>query len=167
MILIYTGNGKGKTSACVGQAIRAMGQNLVVVFVQFMKKDNQAGEQLLLHKLLGDKFFAGGCGFFQKEEDRDKHREYAVKVCDFVIKNIAIANMIILDESIYALSAGLITRSEIENMISKAQEHNVHLVFSGRNTPDWLIENADLVTEMMEIKHPWQKGVIATKGIEF
>lgn len=167
MILVYTGNGKGKTSACIGQAIRAMGQNLTVFFVQFMKKDNQAGEQVLLHKLLEHNFYVGGCGFFQKEQDRAMHRDFAVRTYNLAVKNISSVNMIILDESLYALSAGILTREEIESIVNKANDARVHLVFSGRNAPDWLIEHADLVTEMVEIKHHWQKGIMATKGIEF
>lgn len=167
MILVYTGNGKGKTSACIGQAIRAMGQDLTVFFVQFMKKHVQAGEQIFLHKLLEQNFFVGGCGFFKKEEHREEHRDFALKTYNLAIKNMANVNMLILDESLYALSAGLLTRSEIEDIINKANVLNVHLVLSGRNAPDWLIECADLVTEMLEVKHPWQKGISATKGIEF
>ena len=64
MILIYTGNGKGKTSACVGQALRALGQDLRVGFGQFMKKDVHAGEQVMLQRLLGENYRAGGRGFF-------------------------------------------------------------------------------------------------------
>lgn len=167
MILIYTGNGKGKTSACIGQAIRAMGQNLDVFFIQFMKQDNQAGEQVILRKLLKHNFFAGGCGFFRKEQERATHRDFAIKAYNLAVKNIATSNMIILDESLYALSAKLLTISEIKDIICKANDAKVHLVLSGRNAPDWLIEHADLVTEMLEVKHPWQNGVVATMGIEF
>jgi cob(I)alamin adenosyltransferase len=78
MILIYTGNGKGKTSACVGQALRALGQGLRVAFGQFMKKEGVGGEQLVLAQLLGEKFRAGGLGFLRVEEDRPKHREAAL-----------------------------------------------------------------------------------------
>lgn len=64
MILVYTGDGKGKTSACVGQTVRALGQNMVVAFGQFMKRDGQAGEQAMLAKLLGRAFFCRRAGFF-------------------------------------------------------------------------------------------------------
>lgn len=70
MILVYTGNGKGKTSACVGQAVRALGQNMTVAFGQFMKRDGQAGEQRMLAQWLGPRFLAGGEGFLRREEDR-------------------------------------------------------------------------------------------------
>ena len=78
MIIVYTGKGKGKTSACVGQAARALGQGLRVAFGQFMKRDGQAGEQKILRELLApSRFLAGGEGFFRREEDRPIHRAAA------------------------------------------------------------------------------------------
>ena len=77
MILVYTGTGKGKTSACVGQALRALGQNMRVAFGQFMKKDVGAGEQVMLARLLGADFLAGGKGFLRREEDVPAHRRAA------------------------------------------------------------------------------------------
>ncbi len=167
LILVYTGNGKGKTSACVGQAVRAMGQGLKLAFVQFMKRDEQAGEQQMLHKLLGENFFAGGLGFFRNEEERPPHREAAINALAWVSARIKDMDMLILDESLYALHAGLLDKTEIEALVLKAKEHKTHLVFSGRNAPDWLVQMAHLVTEMGEIKHPWQQGIKASKGIEY
>ena len=106
MILVYTGDGKGKTSACVGQTVRALGQNMVVAFGQFMKRDGQAGEQAMLARLLGE-------------------------------------------------------------LMALARARDCHLVLSGRSAPEWLIDAADLVTSMTEIKHPWRTGVKAAPGIEF
>ena len=80
VILVYTGNGKGKTSACVGQAVRALGQNMTVAFGQFMKRDGQAGEQRMLAQWLGPRFLAGGEGFLRREEDRPAHRAAALRV---------------------------------------------------------------------------------------
>ncbi len=167
LILIYTGNGKGKTSACVGQAIRAIGQDFKLAFVQFMKRDEQAGEQKMLKTLLGDNFFVGGLGFFRKEEERPKHREAALNTLEWLTNRVASMDMLILDESLYALHADLLKQEEIESLIALAAEHKTHLVFSGRNAPEWLILIAHLVTEMGEIKHPWQQGIKASKGIEY
>ena len=75
MIIVYTGNGKGKTSACIGQAMRALGRDFAVGFGQFMKQPGCAGEQTVLARLLGDDFLAGGKGFLRREEDRPAHRE--------------------------------------------------------------------------------------------
>ena len=167
MILVYTGDGKGKTSACVGQTVRAMGQGMTVAFGQFMKRAGQAGEQAMLAKLLGENFFAGGLGFLRNEADRPAHREAALRVLEWAREQLAQVDMLVLDEALYALSAGILERQELEQLMAVARERKRHLVFSGRNAPDWLIEAADLVTSMTEIKHPWRMGVKAAPGIEF
>lgn len=168
MLLVYTGNGKGKTSASTGQAIRAHGQGFRVYFVQFMKSDVQAGEQRLLPEILGkDHFFTGGCGFFRNEKDRPKHREKAEATLAWCYSVLPNADMLVADEMLYALGQCLITREELEALIDACAAANVHLVVSGRGLPEWLEEKADLVTEMREIKHPWQSGIAATKGVEF
>lgn len=167
MIIVYTGNGKGKTSACVGQTIRAMGQDISVAFAQFMKKDQQAGEQKMLAHLLGDKYLAGGRGFLRSAQERPAHREAAKATLDWALARLPHVGMLVLDECLYALSAEILTREEVEDLLEKAQSHTTHVVLSGRNMPDWLRERADLVTEMGEIKHPWQQGIAATVGIEY
>ena len=75
--------------------------------------------------------------------------------------------MLILDECLYALDAGILTRQEVEALMAETRATGRHLVLSGRNAPDWLVREADLVTEMGEIKHPWRAGVKAAPGIEF
>ena len=166
MILIYTGRGKGKTSASVGQAMRALGQGLSVGFAQFIKRPDQAGEQQILKSLLGANFRAGGLGFMRKPEDFQPQRQAALELLAWA-KGLTV-QMLILDEAIYALGLKLLLREEVLGLIStRASDPALHLVLSGRDAPDWLIEAADLVTEMREIKHPWQKGVCAIKGIEF
>ncbi len=72
-----------------------------------------------------------------------------------------------LDETLYALKAGILERSEVEELMDAARRTRCHLVLSGRDAPDWLVEVADLVTEMGEIKHPWRAGIKAAPGIEF
>lgn len=167
MILIYTGNGKGKTSACVGQALRALGQNLRVGFGQFMKKDVRAGEQVLLERLLGENFRAGGRGFFRREEERAEHRAAAMTLLAWARERLPRLDMLVLDESLYALRAGLLERAEVEALLRESREASCHLVLSGRDAPQWLMDMADLVTDMGEIKHPAQHGVMAQRGIEF
>lgn len=167
MILIYTGNGKGKTSACVGQALRALGQELRVGFGQFMKKDVRAGEQVLLKRLLGENFRAGGRGFFRREEEREEHRAAARTLLSWARERLPRLDMLVLDESLYALRAGLLERAEVEALLREARELSCHLVLSGRDAPQWLMDMADLVTDMGEVKHPAQSGVKAQRGIEF
>ena len=167
MILVYTGNGKGKTSACVGQAVRAVGAGLRVAFVQFMKKEGVAGEQLVLYQLLGEKYRAGGRGFLRTEEDRPLHREAALNTLHWVFEILPHVDMLVLDETLYALSAGILLPEEVRGLMDKARGCKVHLVLSGRGLPAWLEDEADLVTEMEERKHPWQQGHGAVRGIEF
>ncbi|MBQ4567191.1 MAG: cob(I)yrinic acid a,c-diamide adenosyltransferase [Desulfovibrio sp.] len=167
MILVYTGNGKGKTSACVGQTVRALGQGLRVAFGQFMKQDGQAGEQAQLARWLGQSFCAGGQGFLLREEDRPRHRAAAGQLLAWAHRQLPHVDMLVLDESLYALQNGLLRREELETLMRLAREQGRHLVLSGRGAPDWLVEAADLVTDMGEVKHPWQTGVKATPGIEF
>ncbi|MCL2124314.1 MAG: cob(I)yrinic acid a,c-diamide adenosyltransferase [Desulfovibrionaceae bacterium] len=167
MILVYTGNGKGKTSACVGQVMRAVGAGLRVAFVQFMKKEGMAGEQLVLYQLLGEKFRAGGRGFLRTEEDRPQHREAALNTLHWAFETLPHVDMLVLDELLYALGAGVLLPEEVRGIVDKARNCNVHLVLSGRGLPGWLEEEADLITEMEERKHPWQQGHGAVRGIEF
>ncbi len=167
MIIIYTGNGKGKTSACVGQAIRAHGNALHVCFAQFMKSDQQTGEQKFLQRLLKEDFFIGGKGFFTKEEQRAEHRAAAVRVLTWAQEKSSTADMLILDECLYALKSGLVTQEEVTELIRLCNDTKVHLVLSGRGLPEWLTNLADIVSEIADIKHACKKGVPATIGIEF
>ena len=168
MILIYTGNGKGKTSACVGQALRVKGQGKRVVFGQFFKHPGQAGEQKELAILLGDDFCAQGPGFYLGEQDNiDKHKEVAREMLDWARKKLPGSFMLVLDEAIYALSAGILDDAELKAIITLCRENDVHLVLSGRGAPDWLVEEAEMVSEINEVKHHMRSGHKARAGIEF
>ncbi len=168
MLLIYTGEGKGKTSAATGQCIRALGAGLRVGFAQFMKRDGQAGEQNILAQLLGEMFFAGGKGFFKKEADRADHQQAAAEVLAWATAALdQDLDMLILDELLYALGAGLLRQEDILALLKQTEQSNTHLVLTGRGLPDWLQQRADLVTEMLPVKHPFDKGIKAQRGIEF
>lgn len=168
MILLYIGPGKGKTSACVGQCLRAHGQGLVVAFGQFMKRDNLAGEQAVLYKLLDQRFLAGGIGFFRHEGERPAQRAAAQNVLHWAHKQLADgAQMLILDEACNALERGLLLEDEMRDLCQLCRTANCHLVLSGRNAPQWLQDETDLVTRMDAVKHPYTQGVPAQKGIEF
>ena len=167
MLLVYTGHGKGKTSACVGQAARAHGHGLRVCFAQFMKRPNRAGEQKVLAGLLGQGFYAGGKGFFRKKEAREEHRQAVLDVLGWAENALPEADLLVLDESLYALGSGLLLEEELRRIIALAKQRGTHLVLSGRGLPDWLRREADMITEMGEIKHPFAEGRTALKGIEF
>lgn len=167
MLLIYTGNGKGKTSACVGQAIRARGQGLAVAFGQFMKRGDQAGEQEMLKGLLGENFLASGAGFY-RDADHETHREKAVELLRWAGERLDRgAEMLILDEALYALNHGLVLEDELRAIMDRCRDQDRHLVLSGRGAPAWLVERADIVSDIAEVKHVYAHGGKARRGIEF
>ncbi|MFC2092660.1 cob(I)yrinic acid a,c-diamide adenosyltransferase [Bacteroidota bacterium] len=168
-IQIYTGNGKGKTTAAIGQAVRAAGHRLKTYIVQFMK-DHPYGEVESLKSLKQlitlEQF--GNDEFVLKREHPDKK--------DVELANNALAkargkmlsgmfDLIILDEICVAIYFRLLDVNEVLKLIEEKPEQ-VELILTGRYCPDELIDKADLVTEMKEVKHYYQKGIIARKGIE-
>lgn len=176
MIIIYTGNGKGKTSASVGQAVRALGQGFEVSFAQFMKSGRVAGEQHLLFRLLGEAFFCNGKGFYRgRQEESAPHRAAVRETLAWVHNrldappknNPCSGRMLILDEALYALGHGLLLEDELRAVMNICRERGIHLVLSGRGLPGWLKNEADLISEIQEIKHPLQSGNKALPGIEF
>ncbi len=168
MLLIYTGNGKGKTSACVGQTVRALGRGLRVAFGQFMKRADQAGEQKVLGQLLGAGFCARGAGFYRDQADYPRHRARVEEVLGWARARLEEGlDMLVLDETLYALGAGLLTAEELTALLDACSARGCHLVLSGRGAPDWLVERADIVSEIGEIKHAHAQGVPARPGIEF
>lgn len=167
MLLIYTGNGKGKTSACVGQAVRALGQGLRVAFGQFMKRDGQAGEQRMLAQLLGAGFFASGSGFYRDPAEFSRHREGALRLMAWAGEVVARVDMLVLDEALYALGHDLVSKDELEELVRLCAAHGCHLVLSGRGAPQWLIDQADIVSDITEVRHVFARGARAQAGIEF
>ena len=168
MIIIYTGNGKGKTSASTGQAIRAIGQNKKVAFGQFFKPAHQAGEQKILAELLDDNFFPHGCGFYFGEEEKfAQQRSLALELLNWAKAKAGKCFMLVLDEALYALDSKLLSEQELKGLVELCRENNTHLVLSGRGLPAWLVEEADLISEINEIKHPFYSGQKAQAGIEF
>ena len=101
------------------------------------------------------------------EEEREEHRAAALTLLEWARERLPHLDMLLLDESLYALRAGLLERAEVEALLEEARAASCHLVLSGRDAPQWLMDMADLVTEMGEIKHPAQSGVSAQRGIEF
>jgi len=157
LIQVYTGDGKGKTTAALGLALRAAGRNMKVLIVQFMKKWDY-GE---LHSVeLIPNITLKTFGTIDYEE--------AEKAFSFGVKGMQSGNydIVIFDELNMALYYDLL---DIEEVVKKIKEkpRNVEIVITGRRAPQEIIEIADLVTEMKEIKHPYQKGIEARKGIEY
>jgi len=169
LIQVYTGNGKGKTSAAFGLALRAMGRGLKVYIIQFIKGGFDYGELYVADKLPNLTLKAFGRGKFVTEkpprrEDVDSANE-ALTLAEEKVKS-GEYDVVILDEINVALSLKLIDIRRVMEML-KTKPNHVELVLTGRSAPDTLVRVADLVTEMKEIKHPYNEGFSARKGIEY
>ncbi len=163
---VYTGNGKGKTTAAMGLAVRAAGRGLTVKIVQFMK-GRDTGELASIKKLGIELVRASQCTkFFHAMSDEEKAalRTGACEVLGLIDTWLNHADLLILDESLGALTCGVLTLDELLHIMES--RGGTEVVLTGRNAPDEIIEKADLVTEMREIKHYMQNGIGARKGIE-
>jgi len=168
-IQIYTGNGKGKTTAAIGQAVRAAGSGLISYIAQFMKEFpyNEINSIKHLKEWITIEQFAGDEFVYKKEppgkKEIDKaHRGLAVAKAKMLSKKY---DLIILDEVCVSIYFGLFSDEEILTFMKQKPE-NIELILTGRYCPDKLLDKADLVTEMKEIKHYYQEGITARKGIE-
>ena len=172
LVIVYTGNGKGKTTAALGLALRAIGYEHKVCMLQFIKGSWHYGEMDSSKKLEPNfELIAIGKGFVGILDDnspREEHEKYAaeaLRICREKI-NSGKYNVVILDEVNYAINLGLIDVQEIIKII-KEKPSNLDLVLTGRDVKEEIVELADLVTEMKEIKHPFKSGIKAKKGIDF
>jgi len=173
MIYIFTGNGKGKTTSSIGQAIRSLGQGKKILMIQFIKSEKwETGEEKIIKKLEPDfKLIKGGEGFVGIMGDNfpiKVHKEAAKKTLKIAEKEIFRKrfDLIILDEINVAISLKLIPLKKVLSIIKKVPS-DIDLILTGRGADKKLIEMADLVTEFREIKHPFQKGILGTKGREY
>jgi cob(I)alamin adenosyltransferase len=172
LIIVYTGDGKGKTTAALGLALRAVGRAKKVLMLQFIKGSWDYGE---LHsaKRLAPEFELvpmgeGFVGIIDDTKPFETHRLSAQETLTAAREKIlsGIYDVVILDEVNYAVRGRLIELQPILDLLKDKPPH-VHVVLTGRNARPELIEMADLVTEMKEIKHPYQKGILAQKGIDY
>jgi len=170
LILLYTGNGKGKTTAALGQVLRAAGHGFKAAVIQFIKNMENTGEIRTAKKILAEhlEIYPMGTGFTWDAKDKEELPLAAEKGWILAKEKIRSGNygMIILDELTYALNYGLLDQNEVIRFLEE-KPSRLHIIITGRDADDKLIDLADLVTEMREIKHPYQKGVKAIKGIEF
>ena len=172
LVIVYTGNGKGKTTAALGMALRAIGYDHKVCMLQFIKGSWHYGEMDSSKKLEPNfELIAVGKGFVGILDDnspREEHEKYAaeaVRICREKIFSEKY-DVIILDEVNYAITLGLIDVQEIIKII-KEKHSELDLVLTGRDVKEEIVELADLVKEMKEIKHPFKSGIKAKKGIDF
>ncbi|MHC1724655.1 MAG: cob(I)yrinic acid a,c-diamide adenosyltransferase [Syntrophobacteraceae bacterium] len=169
LLIVFTGNGKGKTTAALGMAMRAAGHGMQVLILQFIKGTWAYGELQSLKSIDEVRIKTLGSGFTWKKENLDEDRRLAEKGWEEAQREMSRGyyQMIVLDELNIVLSYGLLS---LEPVLAALEQRppGVHVVATGRNAPEDLIRIADLVTEMKVVKHPFHdRGLKARKGIEF
>lgn len=172
LLVIYTGHGKGKTTAALGMSLRAVGWGHKVCILQFIKGSWKYGELKGIKRLAPEVELRtvgqGFVGIIDDDKPIEEHRKAAREGLAEAREVLASGayDIVILDELSVALQLKLVDQSDVESML-EAKNDQQHLVITGRDAPDWLIERADLVTEMREIKHPFQAGIEAQKGVDW
>lgn len=170
LVLLYTGDGKGKTTAALGLAFRALGRGLRVAVLQFVKGRWPTGERTLAERglLPGLDWQVLGEGFTWEGDDPSIHAEAAR--AGWVKARAAIEagahDVVILDEITHPLATGWIDVGELIAVL-RARRHDMHVVLTGRHAPAPLVDAADLVTEMRKVKHPFDAGVKALPGVDY
>ena len=169
-ILIFTGDGKGKSTASFGMAVRAAGHGQRILILQFMKSDASTGELIGLRDKLGIDIRQMGLGFVPKP-DHPKypaHKEAAQKAFAVAVQAMQSGDydLLILDEICGTVTAGLVLEQQVLETIAASRD-DLNIVLTGRNATIKMIEMADTVTEMVPLKHALETGIPAREGIEF
>ena len=172
LIQVYTGKGKGKTTAAMGLALRALGHGMRVCIIQFLKKERRSGEIEAIKRCRGIKIlYAEGVLPVKRpvrEQELKRLRQSlaeALSECENIIRSKKY-DVVILDEINFAMSRGLVS-SEAVLELMETKPGSVELVLTGRGAPRRVLQRANLVTRMEEVKHPFSRGVKARKGIEY
>ncbi|MBC2727313.1 cob(I)yrinic acid a,c-diamide adenosyltransferase [Desulfosporosinus sp.] len=170
LVQIYTGNGKGKSTAAFGLALRAVGHGFKVYIIQFMKGNDSYGELDGVKRLSPECRLEnfGGPGWVHKGEYLEENIQEAKKAF-LRAQEVVLSgkwDLVILDELVNAIWFELIPENKVMELLNSKPSH-VELIMTGRNASQTLIERADLVTEMVQRKHPYEKGIMARKGIEY
>ncbi len=171
LVIVHTGKGKGKSSAAFGMIFRCIAHRIPCAVVQYIKGGMSTGERNLIQEnfLEQCKFFTMGEGFTWETQDKERDilmTQRAWELSKQLIENPEI-KMVLLDEINISIRYGYLSIEEVVDFLSQNKPADTHVVLTGRNANEKLIEIADLVTEMEMIKHPFRSGVKAQKGIEF
>lgn len=169
-LLVFTGDGKGKTTAALGMALRAAGHRQRVLFVQFVKADASTGEVAAVQHLPGLRLVQAGLGFVPQptHSSYPAHRAAALAGLDLVAQALRddTAELVVLDEVCVAIARGLLDVQAVLAVLGNAQP-SITMVLTGRHAPEALIEAADTVTDMCCVKHALQAGRAADEGVEW
>ncbi|MCB2184137.1 MAG: cob(I)yrinic acid a,c-diamide adenosyltransferase [Desulfobulbaceae bacterium] len=169
LVLLHTGDGKGKSTAAFGQALRALGHGLRVCIVQFIKSSQNTGEAKAFASFKDTvEFHVRGSGFTWKTKDKEEAVKAARDAFAFARDKVLSDkyDMVVLDELTYLITYGMVPENDVLDLIQK-RPPRLHLVITGRNASEGLVAAADLVSEVRLVKHPFEKGGKARMGIEF
>ena len=169
LVIVYTGNGKGKSTAAIGTLIRAWGRGLRPCVVQFIKNKGGKWGEARAAERLGIEWNIIGDGFTWRSKDVNETIDTARQAWALAQEKIAGReyDLIILDEFTYPLSYGWLDMKETLSWLQNHKPPMLHLIITGRDAPPELVEIADLVTAMTKVKHPFDVGIRAQQGIEF
>ena len=170
LVQVYTGSGKGKTTASLGLTLRAVGHGLRVCMIQFMKDNDRYGEALASQYLPGFRLVKAGRDAFVDIKNPDPvDSELACKGWELAKSVIASREyeIVILDELNVAMAAKLVNVEEVANFLQDNRNQGVEIVITGRYAPAAILELADLVTEMQEMKHPFQQSIPSRQGVDY
>ena len=169
LIHIYCGDGKGKTTAALGLALRAAGSGKSVLLLQFFK-DGKSSEFVALDHVPGIKVVPQtrtfGFSWTLSEEEKTEAREYYSGLLENAFQRAAGAGLLVLDEAMSACATGMIDEARLLELLRERPE-GLEVVLTGRNPSATLVGAADYVTEMKKIRHPYERGIAARKGIEY
>jgi cob(I)alamin adenosyltransferase len=167
LVLVNTGNGKGKSTAAFGIALRAVGQGLRLSVIQFIKGKWKTGE-MEAARHLGFELMPMGKGFTWESKNLEEDKALMRNAWNVASEKILSGeyDLIILDEINYVLGYGYVSAEDVIRVLQTRPKH-VHVVLTGRNAPEEIISIADCVTEMRDIKHPYRNGIPAQKGIDY
>ncbi|GCE25037.1 cob(I)alamin adenosyltransferase [Dictyobacter alpinus] len=168
LVIINTGNGKGKTTAALGVLFRAWGHNQRVVMLQFLKSQTGKWGEIRAAQKIGVEIIPLGDGFTWNSDNIEHDKALARKCWQLCREKIESDqyDIVIMDEITYAINYGWLDVNEILATL-QARNPKMHVIITGRDAPQPLIDYADLVTEMNEIKHPYRQGILAQKGVDF
>jgi cob(I)alamin adenosyltransferase len=169
LVLVHTGDGKGKSSSAFGVVLRAVARDWSVAVVQFLKSGTwQVGEEQVCRDRLGVDWWAIGEGFTWDSDDLTEDRAVAVEAWRHARRTVEAGahRLVVLDEITYLMNWGWVSTDEVVAVLRARPEH-VNVVLTGRDAPDALVEVADTVTEMRKVKHVYDTGVRAKKGIDY
>jgi len=169
LLIVNTGDGKGKSTAAFGVVLRAWGRGFRICVIQFIKAETGQWGEIKAAKKLGIEWHTTGDGFTWTSKDMDETIAHARHGWEIAKEKIASGNydLIVLDEFTYTMTYNWLNTNDVLDWLRLNRPSNLHLVITGRSAPDALIEQADLVTEMTLIKHPYEQGIQAQAGIEF